>query len=210
MLLENKVAIVTGSSRGLGRASAMALAAEGCRVTLCARGADTLRESALAVGQSGNGPDGVLAVVADVSTAEGAEAVVRQTLDRFGRIDILVNNVGKAGGADLLATSDADWQSAIDQTLRQAEPSRDIQPRGFSWRTQAENVSWRESRIIKAHRAVEHRGRIRPVNLQREQVRRRQRDRADTTKMVQYRDAKRSALFRVSRPAELVQQDQGI
>ena len=117
LLLTDKVAIVTGSSRGLGRASAMALAAEGCRVTLCARGADTLRESALAVGQSSKGPDRVLAVVADVSTADGAEAVVRQTLDRFGRIDILVNNVGKAGGADLLATSDADWQSAIDQTL---------------------------------------------------------------------------------------------
>src|SRR5262245_12389158 len=115
--LTDKVVIVTGSSRGLGRASAMALAAEGCRVTLCARGADALREAAVAVGQSGRGADRVLAVVADVSTAEGAEAVVRQTLDRFGRIDILVNNVGKAGGADLLSTSDADWQSAIDQTL---------------------------------------------------------------------------------------------
>jgi 3-oxoacyl-[acyl-carrier protein] reductase len=115
--LTDKVAIVTGSSRGLGRASATALATEGCRVTLCARGADALREAALTVGQSGKGPDRILAVVADVSTAEGADAVVRQTLDRFGRIDILVNNVGKAGGADLLSTSDADWQSAIDQTL---------------------------------------------------------------------------------------------
>jgi 3-oxoacyl-[acyl-carrier protein] reductase len=115
--LTDKVAIITGSSRGLGRASAMALAAEGCRVTLCARGAEALHEAVLTVAQSGKGPDRILAVVADVSTAEGADAVVRQTLDRFGRIDILVNNVGKAGGADLLSTSDADWQSAIDQTL---------------------------------------------------------------------------------------------
>jgi 3-oxoacyl-[acyl-carrier protein] reductase len=115
--LADKVAIVTGSSRGLGRASALALAAEGCRVTLCARGAEQLREAAHAVGQSGNSLDRVLAVAADIATPEGAETVVRQTIDRFGRIDILVNNVGKAGGADLLATPDAEWQSAIDQTL---------------------------------------------------------------------------------------------
>jgi 3-oxoacyl-[acyl-carrier protein] reductase len=115
--LTDKVAIVTGSSRGLGRASALALAAEGCRVTLCARGAEQLREAAEAVAQSSKRSDRVLAVVADVSTADGAEMVVRQTLDRFGRIDILVNNVGKAGGTDILATSDAEWQSAIDETL---------------------------------------------------------------------------------------------
>src|SRR5262245_8148747 len=115
--LVDKVAIVTGSSRGLGRASALALAAEGCRVALCARGAENLREAAREVAESAQGADRALAVVAEVSTAEGAEAVVRQTIDRFGRIDILVNNVGKAGGGDLLATSDAEWQSAIDQTL---------------------------------------------------------------------------------------------
>ena len=115
--LVDKVAIVTGSSRGLGRASALALAAEGCRVTLCARGTDKLHEAAKEVAQSAKAAERVFAVVADVSTPEGAETVVRQTIDRFGRIDILVNNVGKAGGAELLATSDADWQSAIDQTL---------------------------------------------------------------------------------------------
>ena len=55
LLLTDKVAIVTGSSRGLGRASALALAAEGCRVTLCARGAEELREAARDAAQSGNG-----------------------------------------------------------------------------------------------------------------------------------------------------------
>jgi 3-oxoacyl-[acyl-carrier protein] reductase len=115
--LADKVAIVTGSSRGLGRASALALAAEGCRVTLCARGAEKLREAASAVAQAVKAADRVLAVAADVSTPEGTETVVSQTVDRFGRIDILVNNVGTAGGADLLATSDADWQSALDQML---------------------------------------------------------------------------------------------
>ncbi|HEX7778367.1 MAG TPA: SDR family oxidoreductase [Vicinamibacterales bacterium] len=115
--LTDKVAIVTGSSRGLGRASAKALAAEGCRVTLCARGADALRTAADELGRAIQDPDRVLAVTADVSTPAGVTAVVSQTLDRFGRIDVLVNNVGKAGGGDLLDTPDEEWQSALDQTL---------------------------------------------------------------------------------------------
>ncbi len=115
--LTDKVAIVTGSSRGLGRASARALAAEGCRVTLCARSAEPLRAEADDLSRTLGRADRVLAVTADVSTPEGADMVVGQTIDRFGRIDVLVNNVGKAGGGDLLATPDAEWQSAIDQTL---------------------------------------------------------------------------------------------
>ncbi|HYN09182.1 MAG TPA: SDR family oxidoreductase [Vicinamibacterales bacterium] len=127
--LTDKVAIVTGSSRGLGRASARALAAEGCRVTLCARGADALRATADDFANTVSRADRVLAVTADVSTPAGATTVVHQTLDRFGRIDVLVNNVGKAGGGDLLATSDAEWQSAIDQTLFPAiRMSREVVP----------------------------------------------------------------------------------
>ena len=115
--LTDKVAIVTGSSRGLGRASAKALAAEGCRVTLCARGADALRAAADELGRTVQDPGRVHAVTADVSTPAGVAAVVSQTVDRFGRIDVLVNNVGKAGGGDLLDTPDEEWQSALDQTL---------------------------------------------------------------------------------------------
>jgi 3-oxoacyl-[acyl-carrier protein] reductase len=127
--LTDKVAIVTGSSRGLGRASAWALAAEGCRVTLCARGADALRAAADELSGTIQNHDRVLAVTADVSTPEGAKAVVAQTLDRFGRIDVLVNNVGKAGGGDLLDTPDAEWQSAFDQTLFPAiRMSREVVP----------------------------------------------------------------------------------
>ena len=126
--LTGKVAIVTGSSRGLGRASARALAAEGCQVTLCARGKEPLRAAADELGAVA-APDRVLAVVADVSTPEGAADVVKQTVDRFGSIDILVNNVGKAGGGDLLGTTDADWQSAFDQTLFPAiRMSREVVP----------------------------------------------------------------------------------
>ena len=115
--LHGKVAIVTGSSRGLGLASARALAGEGCLVTLCARNPDTLREAALEVAQHAHDREATLAVAADVSTYAGAETVVEQTLARFGRVDILVNNVGKAGGGDIVSTLDAEWQGALDQTL---------------------------------------------------------------------------------------------
>lgn len=114
-LLE-KVAVVTGSSRGLGLASARALAGEGCRVTVTARGRDGLDAAAASL-MTQAGHDRVLAVQADVSTEAGAADVVSRTLERFGRIDVLVNNVGKAGGAGIVATTDADWQAALDQTL---------------------------------------------------------------------------------------------
>lgn len=110
--LSDKVAIVTGSSRGLGFASARSLHAEGCRVVLCARGAEALRAAAAALGS-----DRVLTVVADVSTPEGAERVVSEALRTFGRVDVLVNNVGKAAGAGIDSTDDALWREAIDQTL---------------------------------------------------------------------------------------------
>jgi len=118
--LTDKVAIVTGSSRGLGLASATALAREGCRVTLCARTAGRLAEAAAEVGAACGDPARVLAVQADVATAEGVAALVDRTVSRFGGLDILVNNVGLARGGDILAATDADWQEAIDQTLMPA------------------------------------------------------------------------------------------
>jgi 3-oxoacyl-[acyl-carrier protein] reductase len=115
--LTDKVAIVTGSSRGLGLASARALVAEGCRVCICARGEESLAQAAIEVDAMARRPNMVLAVQADVSTSAGLELVFARTIETFGRLDVLVNNVGRAAGAGLLDTSDAEWQAAFDETL---------------------------------------------------------------------------------------------
>ena len=114
--LAGKIALVTGSSRGLGFASARALLDEGCRVAICARGAQRLEEAAAALRGTG-APGDVLAVPADLSTAEGVETVVRRTVDTFGGLDVLVNNVGRAGGGGIAEATDAEWQAALDETL---------------------------------------------------------------------------------------------
>jgi 3-oxoacyl-[acyl-carrier protein] reductase len=118
--LTDRIAIVTGSSRGLGLASATALAREGCRVTLCARTESTLKTAAAAVAAAGPGASHVHTVAGDVSRAEDVARVIDETVRVFGGIDVLVNNVGLGRGAGLLDTSDADWQEAMDQTLMPA------------------------------------------------------------------------------------------
>jgi 3-oxoacyl-[acyl-carrier protein] reductase len=115
--LQNKVAVVTGSSRGLGLASAMALGAEGCRVCICARGQERLQEAEKEVAAAASDAAGVLAIQADVATPDGVADVIGRTVAKFGGLDILVNNVGLAGGGGLLDTDDAQWQAAFDDTL---------------------------------------------------------------------------------------------
>jgi len=115
--LTDKIAIVTGSSKGLGLASARALVSEGCRVTICARGEAALAAAAAELRALARDDSRVLAVAADVSTTDGVEAVVRRTAEAFGGLDILVNNVGVGKGRGIVDTSDAEWQEAFDQTL---------------------------------------------------------------------------------------------
>jgi 3-oxoacyl-[acyl-carrier protein] reductase len=91
--------------------------AEGCRVCICARGAERLAEAAIEVEAAARRPNMVAAVQADVSTEAGVELLVTSTVERFGGIDVLVNNVGRAAGSDLLGTTDAEWQAAFDETL---------------------------------------------------------------------------------------------
>ncbi len=111
--LRDKVAIVTGSSRGLGKASATALALEGARVVLNGRTAASLEETASELRTQGAA---VEAIVADVSTAQGCEELVERAQSAFGQVDILVNNANSGGRAGL-TSSDADWSSAVDGAL---------------------------------------------------------------------------------------------
>ena len=84
---------------------------------ICAREPERLAEAAIEVEAAARRPNMVLAVQADVSTAAGVELVISRTAETFGGLDVLVNNVGRAGGGDLLETSDAEWQAAFDETL---------------------------------------------------------------------------------------------
>ena len=104
--LVGKVALVTGSSRGIGRGIASKLVEEGADVVFCARGAEALDE-AVAAATGGGGAHGV---VADVATEEGAAAVVDVAVSVFGGLDIVVNNVGGSGAStfDGLDTEDLD------------------------------------------------------------------------------------------------------
>ena len=110
--LEGKVALVCGASRGLGRAIAAELAAEGATLAVCSRDAERLGVAATAFG-----PD-VLAVPADLAVAGEPTRVVEETLARFGRLDVLVANTGgpPAGSHDTLALED--WDAATALLLR--------------------------------------------------------------------------------------------
>ncbi|HUK35992.1 MAG TPA: SDR family oxidoreductase [Vicinamibacterales bacterium] len=116
--LADKIAIVTGSTRGLGFASAKALLAEGCSVTICARGEEGLANAVAELRTEVPGSAGrLLATQADVSTDKGVADVIIRTVETFGGLDILVNNVGLARGGTIVDTTDGDWQEAFDQTL---------------------------------------------------------------------------------------------
>jgi 3-oxoacyl-[acyl-carrier protein] reductase len=108
--LQNKVALITGASRGLGKAIATSLATEGCRLVLMARGAQALSETAEALMRGGAE---VLGIPADVTVLADLERSVQQALAHYERIDILVHNVGGARGQDIFDTSWPDWQDAL-------------------------------------------------------------------------------------------------
>jgi 3-oxoacyl-[acyl-carrier protein] reductase len=115
--LAGKVALVTGASSGIGRGIADELAREGAAVAICARGGAAL-DTAVA-GLRAHGVD-ALGVQADVATSPGVERVVAATLERFGRIDCLVNNAGNAWFGRALETTDDQWQSCLDINLHSA------------------------------------------------------------------------------------------
>jgi 3-oxoacyl-[acyl-carrier protein] reductase len=113
--LADQVAIITGSSRGIGKATALAIAGEGAKVVVnYARSS----EAADAVVSEIEGLGGeALALQADVSKSDEVDAMIKATLDKFGRIDVLVNNAGITRDTLLLRMKLEDWQAVIDLNL---------------------------------------------------------------------------------------------
>lgn len=114
--LGNKVALVTGASRGIGRAIALALAQEGARVVMCARGAADL-ESAVDEVRARGGEKAALGVIADVTTEAGAAALVDAAVAAYGGVDVVVNNVGGSGARRFDTTDEADLRDVLDRNL---------------------------------------------------------------------------------------------
>ncbi len=111
-------ALVTGSTRGIGRAIALRLARDGFTVALNYAGDRSAAASTLAEVRT-IAPSSV-AIQADVCTPQGAAGLVRQSLDRLGRLDVLVNNVGPWMEKPLVGTTDAEWRLMIDGNLGSA------------------------------------------------------------------------------------------
>lgn len=109
--LRGKGVLITGGSRGIGRAIAHAFAAEGAQLAICARGAERLQETAAELGASGVK---VVAVPTDVRQKEAVERFVAIAAEELGRIDVLVNNTGGTRGRGILETSDAEWQESVE------------------------------------------------------------------------------------------------
>jgi NAD(P)-dependent dehydrogenase (short-subunit alcohol dehydrogenase family) len=105
--LTGKVAIITGGSEGLGRASAQRLAAEGARVAICARRGDVLERAAEGIRKAGGQ---VLAKPVDVTKSDQIEAFVSDIVRQWGGVDILVNNAGTSAAASFDLVDDAGWQ----------------------------------------------------------------------------------------------------
>ncbi len=115
MRLTGSVAIVTGGSRGIGRATALALAREGAQVVVTYRDRKEAAEATVAQIEAHGGE--AVSIQVDVSGQAEGEAMVAVALERFGRIDILVNNAGIVRDNLLLSMSEADWRDVIETNL---------------------------------------------------------------------------------------------
>ncbi len=109
--LKDNVVMITGGSRGIGKAIALAFAREGARLSLCARTEQTLQQAAKEIEAVG-GP--VFHQTADVTSTDEAAAFVEATLSHYGRIDVLVNNVGGSRRTPTLEISDEEWHELLD------------------------------------------------------------------------------------------------
>lgn len=115
--LDGKVALVSGGSRGIGKGIAVALASEGCRVAICARGEEELEAAAEEI----RGRGGEAASVAlDIADPDGPARFAAAAREAFGTIDIVVNNVGGNRRKPFAETTDADWKEIMELNVHQA------------------------------------------------------------------------------------------
>jgi 3-oxoacyl-[acyl-carrier protein] reductase len=112
--LKGKVAVITGATQGIGRATALKLASEGASVVLCARGQAGLDATAAAIRAAGGTAH---TISADVSKAEDCKRIVDETVRTFGGIDILVNNAGTSATGEFEKSTDDIWQADFDLKL---------------------------------------------------------------------------------------------
>lgn len=112
--LSGKVVLVTGGSRGIGRATALTLAREGCRVAICARGEESLNQTLAELTAISSHAWGC---VADVTKAENVEQFVSGAAEKLGGIDALICNVGGTAGGATLEATDEEWITTFDLNL---------------------------------------------------------------------------------------------
>lgn len=113
--IKDRVAIVAASSKGLGKASALGLAKEGVKLTICSRDKDALQKTADEIA-SQTGAD-VLAITCDVSKTDEIKNVVKETINKYSKVDILINNAGGPPVGAFLDFTLQDWQKAIELNL---------------------------------------------------------------------------------------------
>ncbi len=116
--LDGRCAIVCGASKGLGKASALALAREGARVVICARSRAALDAAAQEIGRAGG--NNVVAIAADLSRREDIDRLVGEAVARLGAVDILVTNSGGPKSGPFESLTDEDWDAAIQSLLMSA------------------------------------------------------------------------------------------
>ena len=116
--LKDRVALVCGASKGLGRAVALGLAREGARLAVCSRSEENIRSAAKVI-QAETGTE-VVPLQADLSSAAEARSFFHQALAHYGRVDILVNNAGGPPSLPFMEISDAHWEEAFQLTLMSA------------------------------------------------------------------------------------------